>query len=80
MQGYGIRKSSCLVRYPGERLDPEATHSPPEVLVFLVHLWEEMGRLISCLDSVSCLASWWAHGVGPTLASSEEPHVPLLRQ
>ena len=45
----------------GERLDPEATHSPPEVLVLLIHLlWEEMGWPISRLDSMSCLSSWWA--------------------
>ena len=40
----------------------------------LVHLvWEEMGWPISCLDSVSCLPSWWAHG-GARAAESEESY------
>ena len=69
MQDHRIQEPPCLEQCPGERLDPEATHSPSGVLACLVHLREEMGWPISCLDSVSCLPSWWAHGVGPTLAS-----------
>ena len=51
---------------PGERLDPEATHSPPGVLAYLVHLRrKEMGWPISCLDSMSCLPSSWAQVLVP---------------
>ena len=39
-----------------------------------------MGWPIFSLGSVSCWPSWGTKGVGPTLASSGEPHVPLLRQ
>ena len=65
-------------RGPRERLDPEATHSPSGVLACCTCLHAEMGRPISGLGFVSCWSFGGTRGVGSTLASSGEPHVPLL--